>query len=152
MQAGIPAPMNRNEFFSAAELSWGDDSHVWDDARRSLLEAVDIELRSAVDRLLSRPRFGGAGLRCWAERIAAGATVAPERVPVEIVRVYLDHSEAMPHHDCGGCGIAIPVIPSRHDGEDTPDRVFFEACPSCGGRTGPYLYWATSRLRSAKPR
>jgi hypothetical protein len=58
----------------------------------------------------------------------------------------------MPQHDCGGCGLAIPVIPSRHDGSETPDRVFFETCPSCGEKTGPFLYWATSRLRRVKPR
>ena len=152
MQAGTASTMTRTDFFSAAELSWGDDSHAWEDAKARLLEAIDADLRPSVERLLSRPRFGGAGLRCWAERIAAGATVAPAHVPAEVVRVYLGHSEAMPHHDCGGCGMAIPVIPSRHDGEETPDRIFFATCPSCGDRTGAYLYWATSRLRSLKPR
>ena len=152
MRVAIPSVEGHSGFHSAAELSWGDESHAWEDARRRLLDAIDAELRPAVDRLLSRPRFGGAGLRCWAERIAAGATVAPGHVPAEIVRVYLAHSEAMPHHDCGGCGMAIPVIPSRHDGEETPDRVFFTSCPSCGERTGADLYWATSRLRRSKPR
>ena len=152
MQAGIPTTMTRSDFFSAAELSWGDDSYAWEDAKARLLEAIDADLRPSVERLLSRPRFGGAGLRCWAERIAAGATVAPTHVPAEVVQVYLDHSEAMPHHDCGNCGLAVPVIPSRRGDDGEPERAFFPTCPCCGGKTGHYLYWATARLRRAKPR
>lgn len=152
MQAGLPMAESRSDPFSVAELSWGDDSHAWEDARRRLLEAVDADLRSAVERLLARPRFGGVGIRCWVDRIASGATVAPDSVPAAVIRVYLEHSEAMPHHDCGRCGMAVPVIPSRQFHDGTPERLFFPVCPKCGDRTGPYLYWTNTLPKRPKPR
>jgi hypothetical protein len=47
-----------------------------------------------------------------------------------------------PLHDCEGCGLLVPVRPSRFDGWDgDPDEVYFPTCPLCESRTGQYLYF-----------
>jgi hypothetical protein len=78
----------------------------------------------------------------WVSAIAWRGAVLPTQVPEEIIDVYLSDSEAVPLHDCGSCGLAIPVRPSRLYGLDgDPERVYFSLCPACGSRTGPHMYF-----------
>jgi hypothetical protein len=67
----------------------------------------------------------------------------PSTLPPQLVAVYLADTEALPLHDCGRCGLAVPVRPGWHAGHEAPpEHDYFPACPSCGGPTGPYAYWA----------
>jgi hypothetical protein len=102
-------------------------------ARERFLAAVPAELRPAVAALLADPRRGGRGLRAWLNAVGVGAAVLPPSVPAALVAVYLADPEAMPLHDCGFCGLAVPVRPDEFD-----DLEFGE--PACGGATGQYAH------------
>lgn len=86
---------------------------------------------------------GGSGLRDWVSAITWRGAVLPKRIPDELMNVYLIDSEAAPLHDCEGCGLAVPVRPSRLYGpEGEPDQVYFASCPLCGARTGLYMHFS----------
>lgn len=117
----------------------------WSEARDRFLAAMDLGQRLAVEGLLRQPRCGGLGLRLWLRILVTQGRPLPPALPVELVQVYLDDSEAVPLHDCANCGIAIPVRPGWQGYEGEPQRVYFPTCPSCGGRTGLYAYWSNPR-------
>jgi hypothetical protein len=111
-------------------------------ARERFLAAVPAELRPAVAALLADPRRGGRGLRAWLNAVEVGAAVLPASMPAALVAVYLADPEAMPLHDCGFCGLAVPVRPDECDEPDDgePRRLYFPTCPVCGGATGQYAH------------
>jgi hypothetical protein len=119
------------------------DNSAWQSTYRRFLQAVPIHRRDEIAALVNSVHNGGSGLREWISAIAWRGAVLPMRIPDEIINVYLSDPEAAPVHDCEGCGMAIPVRPSRLDGLDgEPDRVYFATCPACGARTGLFMYFS----------
>src|SRR5205814_1153483 len=89
----------------------------------------------------------------WVRLLAADPRPLPAALPTELVDVYLRDDEAMPQHDCGRCGLWLPVRPGWHGGhERAAERVYFRACPTCGGPTGLYAYWARADERMGRLR
>jgi hypothetical protein len=143
------------------QLEARDDTQAWQDAHLRLLAAVEPDQRCQVERLCTSLHNGGGGLREWISAIARGATVLPDSIPPELIRVYVCDPEAVPLHDCEECGLAVPVRPNRlHGLEASPEQVYFPKCPKCGARTGQYYYWSRqaetnsviNSLRRRKPR
>ena len=116
-----------------------------------LLAAVPARQRPLVRTLLTNPRHGGRGLRAWLGLMAADDRPLPPALPQELVEVYLRDDEAEPLHDCERCGLVVPVRAGWRSGhEPSCDRVYFPACPHCGGRTGPHAFWSrTGRVTVA---
>jgi hypothetical protein len=116
----------------------------WFDSCERFLASVAEEQREAVLLRLAHLNIGGSGLRDWVSAIACRGAVLPERIPEVVIAVYLRDSEAAPLFDCEGCGILIPVRPSRlldgWDGE--PDEVYFQTCPVCASRIGHHLHFS----------
>ncbi len=112
-------------------------------AMDQLLAAVSCGQRPQVHTLLTDRRCGGRGLRALLALIENEDRQLPDALPQALVEVYLNDDEAEPLHDCEECGLPIPVHASRRCGhEATVERVYFPACPHCGGRTGQYAYWS----------
>jgi len=112
-----------------------------------LLAAVPARQRALVRTLLTNPRYGGRGLRAWLGLMAADDRPLPAALPQELVEVYLRDAEAEPLHDCEACGLAVPVRAGWRSGhEPSCDRVYFPACPHCGGRTGPHAFWSRTAV------
>jgi hypothetical protein len=127
---------------SAGTTTSGGSTVRWIDVSAQFLNAVAPAQREKVGGLLHSMHNGGSGLRDWISAIAWRGGVLPTQVPEEIIDVYLSDSEAVPLHDCEGCGLAMPVRPSRLYGlEGEPERVYFSSCPACGSRTGPYMFF-----------
>jgi len=120
-----------------------EDQH-WATVRESFLNALEPQLRPIVAGLLRQPRCGGLGLRMWLRTLANEPRAFPESLPSELVQVYLNDPEAVPLHDCAGCGLAVPVRPGRSGYESEPQRVYFPTCPCCGCRTGLHAYWSSA--------
>ena len=115
----------------------------WRRAVERFLAAVDASQRRRVEDVLDRPRCGGQGLRSWLRAVATQERILPDHLPTALVEVYLTDPEAAPMHDCEECGLTVPVHVGRHCGpEGEASEVYFPSCPHCGGRTGPYAYWA----------
>ena len=122
-------------------IDFNEAEQSWSRACERFLQAVSPAQRPAVERLFQGLHTGGAGLREWISAILRSRAVLPSRIPEEIVDVYLADPEAIPLHDCEGCGLATPVRPNRLRGQDAePEVVYFPTCPLCGGRTGWYFY------------
>lgn len=120
-----------------------ESSDRWEMSCYQFLAALTDGQRPVVEKLLHARHSSGSGLREWVSTIAWRGGLCPEHVPAKLIEVYLSDSEALPLHDCEDCGLAIPVRPSRlHGLEAEPEQLYFEVCPSCGGRTGWYRYWA----------
>ncbi len=117
----------------------------WALTRERFLAAVDPRQRAAVAELLRQPRRGGQGLRVWLQSLATRGVPVPRSLPPDLVGVYLQDAEALPLHDCAGCGLAVPVRPGRGGEGDEPEQVYFPHCPCCGAATGLYAYWAGPR-------
>lgn len=108
-----------------------------------LLSAVPAELRSRVRATVTDPHLGGRGLRAWLSLMETEKRPMPETLPAALLDVYLIDSEAEPLYDCEACGLPVPVRAGRRSGhEPTCDRVYFAACPHCGGRTGEHAFWS----------
>ena len=120
----------------------GEPTRRWNESRTRFLTSIDPSQREAVDGLLQHIHNGGAGIRSWLDAITWRGSPLPESLPSELIDVYLRDSEAAPLHDCEDCGLAIPIRANRRHAEGDADRVYFAACPACGGRTGPYAYWS----------
>ncbi len=113
------------------------------DTLARLLAAVPAEHRPLTRSLVTDPRRGGRGLRAWLALIDSEGCQLPCDLPKELVEVYLRDEDAEPLHDCEECGLPVPVRADRRCGhEATVDRVYFPACPHCGGRTGRFAYWS----------
>lgn len=131
-----------SELESALPLAVETDR--WEMAYQQLLSAVPPEHAACVQRLLESLHNGGCGLREWVNAIAWRGAVCPPVIPSVLIEVYISDPEAVPLHDCEACGLAVPVRPNRLRGlEAEPEQIYFPSCPSCGGRTGWYLYWST---------
>jgi hypothetical protein len=127
---------------SRRELDSKADSN-WKVTYQRFLQAVSPRQRDQVARLAKSVHNGGSGLRDWLSAITWRGAILPKRIPEQIIDIYLRDSEAVPLHDCEGCGLAIPVRPSRLYGlEGEPDQIYFDKCPACGSRTGLYLYFS----------
>lgn len=108
-----------------------------------LLAAIPASLQARARAVLGNPRLGGRGLRAWLGLLEAEDRPLPAALPPELVEVYLEDTEAEPLHDCESCGLPVPVRAGWRAGhEPSADRVYFPACPHCGGRTGPHAFWA----------
>lgn len=108
-----------------------------------LLAAVPVGQRRAIRIMLTSPRLGGRGLRAWLALLEVDHPPLPDELPRELVEVYLSDHEAEPLHDCGNCGLPVPVRCARRMGrEPVAEREYFPACPCCGGRTGRYAFWS----------
>jgi hypothetical protein len=115
----------------------------WNAAYQQFLRAVAPRQREQVQHLLKTMHNGGSGLRDWLSALTWRGAILPTRIPEQIIDVYLRDSEAAPLHDCEGCGLAIPVRPSRlHGLEGEPDLIYFDKCPACGSQTGLYMYFS----------
>jgi hypothetical protein len=126
---------------SASSFSHNSESR-WFDACARFLRAISARQRNDVAHRLEHPNNGGSGLREWVASIAWRGAVLPAQIPESVIHVYLSDPEAAPLFDCEGCGLLIPVRPSRFDGWDgEPDEVYFTSCPLCESRTGQYLYF-----------
>lgn len=138
----MPLDLDCDRSFSAADdAPWAESEHL-------LLAAVDERLRERVEAVLANPRRGGRGLRAWVAALAADPRPLPDAIPASLVEVYLTDAEAMPLHDCGDCGLAVPVRPHWRAGHEAPpEHVYFAACPHCGGRTGRHAFWARAAAR-----
>lgn len=108
-----------------------------------LLAAVPAAYRTRARAVLSDPRQGGRGLRAWLALVEIDGRPLPGDLPGELVAVYLDDDDAEPLYDCECCGLPVPVRAGRRCGHEAAvDRVYFPACPCCGGKTGRYAYWS----------
>jgi hypothetical protein len=115
----------------------------WQTACAIFLDAVPPKQRAAVRQILQNANCGGSGMRDWVSSIAFRGATLPACIPEEVIDVYLDDSEAVPLHDCGRCGFAVPIRPNRlHGVESEPEQTYFPTCPNCGGNTGPYFFWS----------
>jgi hypothetical protein len=65
-------------------------------------------------------------------------TERPAVMHPEVARVYAEHPDASPLHDCEDCGLGIPC---RGGSKDAPFYRWFDACPNCGGRVGYCAYF-----------
>ena len=75
-------------------------------------------LRRCLDALHSRPYW-------------PYTQIAPEvalAMPPVVAEVYLTDRDALPLHECAGCGYRLP-------------HQYFSECPLCGGRVGWHAYW-----------
>ena len=126
-----------------AAQSFDGGGSDWREVTDRLLAAVEPRQREDVARVLEDTHGGGWGLRLWVSSIIWGGASLPEQVPAELIDVYLTDPEAMPLHECGECGLPVPVRPNRVHGNDgDPERVYFPACPACDSPTGWYLFRA----------
>lgn len=124
---------------------WNVTTHSgdgWQHICEQFVKRISPAHRTAVRRILhDRPCANGSGLRSWIEAVAFRCSPLPARIPTPLVRTYLIDPEAAPLHECEQCGVAIPVRPNRSaDPEDEPELVYFNQCPVCHSRTGPFLY------------
>ena len=111
-----------------------------------LLAAVSADQRGRARAALTDPRAGGRGLRALLAILDTDARALPPALPAELVEVFLRDDEAEPLHDCERCGLPVPVHAGRRCGhEASVDRVYFPACPQCGGRTGRFAFWSRRR-------
>jgi len=113
----------------------------WDAARNRLLESVEEEQLDQVKVALCTPHVGGRGLRLWLQMIAIKNKHLPKSLPWKLMQVYLDEPDALPLHECSGCGVAIPVRLVCPVVDEERIETFFPACPCCGSRTGLYATW-----------
>jgi hypothetical protein len=114
---------------------------AWHATYLQFLAAVAPTQREQVASRL-RLHSSGSGLRDWIDAITWRGGVLPCRIPESVVDVYLTDPEASPLYDCEGCGLAIPVRPSRLYGfEGEPEVVYFSKCPICDSRTGLFLHF-----------
>jgi len=108
-----------------------------------LLAAIPATLQGRAKAILANPRLGGRGLRAWIALLEVEDRPLPDSLPAELVEVYLKDTEAEPLHDCEECGLPVPVRAGWRAGhEPSAARVYFPACPHCGGRTGRHAYWS----------
>lgn len=135
---------NRNEKQKPLNYQVSSDGGMesyWDSARKRLLACIEEEQRTEVEMVLRAPRQGGRGLRLWLQIIATQNKPLPDSLPWKLVQVYLDEPEALPLHECSGCGVAIPVRAISPVVDEEPAETFFPACPCCGSTTGYYASW-----------
>jgi len=146
----IEAKQKRVKAFNLQKKSNQDFESHWFEICEQFLNAVASRQRPAVAARLKQPNNGGSGLRDWVAAITWRGALLPERIPESLIQVYLTDPEAAPLHDCEGCGLLVPVRPSRFDGWDgEPEEVYFPTCPLCESRTGQYLYF-TKKHESEK--
>jgi hypothetical protein len=130
---------SRTNFGSDAEnqnIAWVR----WSNSVERFLAAVSPSLRDRTSAAISSVNNGGVGLRNWVTAIAWRNSYLPERIPNELIEVYLVDSDALPQHECETCGVAIPVRVQRYSQDLDGRNAYFAACPICGGRTGWYLH------------
>jgi hypothetical protein len=131
--------------------SLDEPTMLWEHTRAQFLTAVEPEQRKAVTALLQSINSGGSGLRDWVAAIAWRGALLPPRIPAELIDVYLRDSDAVAHHECEQCGLAIPVRVQRWQTvDDGSCDIYFPTCPACGGRTGWYLH--RSRIAASEYR
>ena len=134
------------ESTAAATPAGGSDwmaeaDRKWNQARERFLNAVADDQRAAVDQRLKDLGARGAGLRAWLTAIAWRGGVLPQRLPRELVQVYLDDAEVRPRHECEACGLLIPVQPAgRRGAEAIQPGIYFSNCPACDAGTGRYVF------------
>ena len=125
------------------EIQWEESlSPSWQEVRNGFLRSLFPSQRRQVSELLRDGDVRGRGLRTWLRLIAAQGGDLQSQYPEELVQVYLDDDEAMPLHDCAGCGVAIPVRPAWQGAEGGLQEIYFPKCPCCGARTGLYAAWS----------
>jgi hypothetical protein len=127
-RAPDPAARRRSEA-AAAEIARQE---------RAFLAAVPADLRAEVAAALADPGRGERLIE-WRLSPVARRAALPAELPRGLVRVMLDDPEAMALHECGRCGLRVPIRP----GETYPPKpavALFPACPACGGRTGYSAY------------
>lgn len=105
---------------------------------REFLAAVPDDLRDEVAAALSDPvrreRLGE-----WADHPVARGGTLPAVLPRELVRAMLDDPEAIILHECGRCGLRVPIRPGLSY-PPKPCVILFPNCPECGGTTGCFAY------------
>lgn len=144
----MPALIEPTRTAPAADV--GEPDYQWQQVRERFLSAIGPALRPRVVALLSQPRHGGRGLRSWLRNLVWDGSRLPVSIPDELVQVYLDDHEALPLHDCSGCGLAVPVrLAPDADFEEAPAREYFPLCPNCGSLTGLFAYYSGPGRRCA---
>ncbi len=136
---------------SYCDISWQEQlSPTWDEVREHFLSLIRPHQRGQVAALLSQSDACGRGLRTWLRLIGAQGELPSAPFSAELVQVYLTDDEAMPLHDCSGCGVAIPVRPDWQGLDGEPQEIYFPQCPCCGERTGLYAAWSRSQASSTE--
>jgi hypothetical protein len=129
----------RSDALATQETS---QNSLWGSTVVRFLAAVAGCHRHSVSQRLQQVHSAGSGLRDWVDAIAWRGAVLPDHIPEAVIEVYLTDPEASPLYDCEGCGMAVPVRPSRLYGfEGEPEEVYFPTCPACGSRTGLFSHF-----------
>lgn len=106
--------------------------------RAAFLALVPADLRAAVAAALADPvraeRLGG-----WPHWPVAPGAARPAGLPRAVVRAMLDDLAARALHECGACGLRVPIRPGLTH-PPRPTVILFPTCPGCGGRTGYLAY------------
>ena len=129
---------------------------VWAE-RRDVLSRIDADLHPAVLAALAEMNQTGGerpAVADWVSHpVRAGDGVAlPAHVPRAFVEFLLTDPDVFFGHDCGGCGLSIPIWLVR-DTRHTADVIrehggtltIFPSCPACGGKTGYNAYYNTQK-------
>lgn len=109
----------------------------WEETVAAFFYAIADDQRPAVERAVTDPRYGGAGLRRWLEGIVWLGEPLPDWIPASVIDVYLRDPAAMPLFNCEDCDMPVPVRPHPIEGPDAaPEQIYFPHCPWCGAPTG----------------
>lgn len=130
-----------NRIFTNHPVGKAQPDPSWQRVREQFLAAIEADQRAQVAMMLQHPSRGGHGLRCWLRNLVWSNSRLPSSFPRDLICVYLTDQEALPLHDCSGCGLLVPVRPAPYaDYESEPAWEYFPLCPFCGSSTGLFAY------------
>ena len=67
--------------------------------------------------------------------------------PAAVASIYLSGEYSATTYDCEDCGYDLPTKwPNPNANPPTPQRIYFERCPLCGGNVGWHAFYAKHRI------
>ena len=127
-------------------------ARVWAE-RRQVLDRIDADLHPAIRDALAEVDGTGVerpAVADWASRPARHGATLPDRFPRALVEFLLTDPDVFFGHDCGLCGLSIPlwfVRDTRHTADMIREHggtlAIYPVCPACGGATGYNAYYST---------